>query len=417
MPARERVRRAGRAAPHQLPGGPPHRRGQRADAAAHARRRRAGQERRHAARPVREPVLARPPAGRPARARPSSASSPRGSLARRAHHQALHRRRVRRRRPRRRAGRPPASSARAPRSCRAAPRTSRARSPTPTPRLGMQRGGASAGINAPDDTKAEAIAAFVAELGPQAATLADRPGQGRHRGRPRARCAPTTRASRSAGAQHDPLVAAGAVAAAAHVLGGLDGARVAIEGLRRAEQGARRAAARRRARRSSACRRPRARCATPTASRPTSSPPARRSSGEGAEPAFKLLGVECDVLFTGSKAGAVDHKGAAFVTAKAVVPTVDHPGHREGARRVAPRRHRRAARLRHARRPGARRVGRAGSRRRDARRRRPPPRCRRVLDEVAGHADGPLLGVVLPGRGVSRARGRTKLPFGRPLAA
>ena len=55
-----------------------------------------------------------------------------------------------------------------------------------------QVGGASAGVNAAPDDRAAALAAFVAEVEPlvRDGRLADRPGQGRHRRRPRAAARP-----------------------------------------------------------------------------------------------------------------------------------------------------------------------------------------------------------------------------------
>lgn len=279
--------------------------------------------------------------------------------------------------------------------------------------LGMQRGGASAGINAPDDAKADFIAAFVAELSPQAATLLIDPGKGVTADDLAALRPDDPRVTLTA-ARHDSLVAAGAVAAAAHSLGGLDGARVAIEGFggpskplvaQLLAQGAR------------------------VVGLATAKGSLRNADGfsaddlaggaalvgERADPAFKVLGVECDVLFAGSKIGAVDDKGAAFITAKAVVPTSSIP---VTAKALAALQRAGIAVL-----PDF--VTLAGpvlaawttAGRDDAvLLAETTATVRAILDEVAGHADGPLLASCYRAEAFL-ATWQTKLPFGRPLAA
>jgi hypothetical protein len=143
--------------------------------------------------------------------------------------------------------------------------------------------------------------------------------------------------------------------------------------------------------------------------------PKARHRGRGAEPAFKVLGADCDVLFTGSKMGAVDHKGAAFVAAKAVVPT--------GAIPVT------AKALAALRRAGCVTLpdfvvlvgpllaawGDAGA---EAAALEAATRetVAGILGEVAAHPDGPLLGACERAEAFLRTW-RDTLPFGRPLAA
>lgn len=279
--------------------------------------------------------------------------------------------------------------------------------------LGMQRGGASAGINAPDDAKADAIAAFVTELGPQAATLLIGPGKGVAAADLTALRADDPRVALT-GTQHDSLVAAGAVAAAAQALGGLDGVRVAIEGFgapskalvaQLLAQGARVVGL------------ATAKGSLRNADGFSADDLATGASlvGEGADPAFKVLGIECDVLFAGSKIGAVDDKGAAFITAKAVVPTSTIPvtakalaALQRAGILVLPDFVTLAG-------PVLAAWGTAG--RDDAALvAETTAAVHAMLDEVAGHADGPLLASCYRAEAFL-ATWQTTLPFGRPLAA
>jgi glutamate dehydrogenase (NAD(P)+) len=239
--------------------------------------------------------------------------------------------------------------------------------------LGMARGGASAGINAPADARADV---------------------------------PTK--------VRDRLVAIGAVAAAEHAVGGLDGRAVAIEGYDEAarqlvgvliERGAKVVAV-----------------STPKGSvrddaglSPFELAKGPGIVGEGADPAFKVLGVPCDVLFTGSKMGAVDHKGAAFVTARAVVPIAPIP---VTAKALA----------------ALRRAGTvvlpdfvvltgpllaawgAAGRDTETLEAETAGTVAAILAEVSAHPEGPLLGACERAEAFLRSW-RAALPFGRPLAA
>jgi glutamate dehydrogenase (NAD(P)+) len=187
--------------------------------------------------------------------------------------------------------------------------------------LGMARGGASAGISAPDDGADAAVKAFVDELTPlvTAGTFLPDPGKGvteAHLAPLRANDPRRAVADRT----HDRLVALGAVAAAEHAVGGLDGRRVAIEGF---DEAARQLAGvlLERGAKVVAVSTPKGTMRDDAGLSPLELAKGAGIVGAGAEPPFKVLGADCDVLFTGSKMGAVDHKGAAFVKAKAVVPT------------------------------------------------------------------------------------------------
>jgi glutamate dehydrogenase/leucine dehydrogenase len=279
--------------------------------------------------------------------------------------------------------------------------------------LGMQRGGASAGINAPDDAQADAIAAFVAELGPQAASLLLGPGKGVTAGDLAPLRAEDPRVALT-GAQHDILVAAGAIAAAGHALGGIDGARVAIEGFGATSkalvaqllaQGARVVGV------------ATAKGSLRNAEGFSADDLATGASlvGEGVDPAFKVLGVECDVLFAGSKSGAVDHNGAAFITAKAVVPTSTIP---ITAKALAALRRAGIAVLPDFVTLAGPVLAAWGAPGRDdaALIAETTATVQALLGEVVGHADGPLLASCYRAEAFL-ATWQTKLPFGRPLAA
>jgi glutamate dehydrogenase (NAD(P)+) len=281
--------------------------------------------------------------------------------------------------------------------------------------LGMARGGASAGINAPADGRSAAIAAFVAEVAPLAGSGTFLPDAGKgvtdedltplRSADPRVAVSTKVR---------DRLIATGAVAAAEHAVGALDGRAVAIEGYDEAarqlvglliERGAKIVAV-----------------STPKGSvrddaglSPFELAKGAGIVGDGADPAFKVLGAPCDVLFTGSKMGAVDHKGAAFVTAKAVVPTAPIP---VTAKALAT----------------LRRAGTvvlpdfvvltgpllaawgAPGREPDAIETETAATVAAILTEVAAHAEGPLLGACERAEAFLRSW-RDTLPFGRPLAA
>jgi glutamate dehydrogenase/leucine dehydrogenase len=281
--------------------------------------------------------------------------------------------------------------------------------------LGMQRGGASAGINAADDARAAAIEAFVAEVDPLLASGTCLPDAGK--GVPDDRLAPlragdprTPVSDRT----RDRLVAVAAVAAAEHALGPLEGRTVAIEGYDEParqivgeviERGAKVVSV------STA----KGSVRDDAGLSPFELAKGAGIVGEGADPAFKVLGADCDVLFVGSKMGALDHKGAAFVTAKAVVPTGPIPVTakalatlRRAGSVVLPDFVVLAGPLLAAWAAGAPADAELEAATRDA--------VTGILGEVAAHADGPLLGACERAEAFLRTW-RSSLPFGRPLAA
>lgn len=281
--------------------------------------------------------------------------------------------------------------------------------------LGMQRGGASAGINAKEDERPAAITAFVAEIATmvQAGTFLPDPGKGVREEdltalRPLDPRVPVSERLR------ERLVAAGALAAAEQACGSLEGRTVAIEGYDESsrplvgaliERGAKVVAV-----------------STTGGSVHDANglSPFELAKGAGvvpagADPAFKVFGAPCDVLFTGSKMGALDHKGAEHVTAKAVIPTGPIP--------VT------AKALAMLRRAGAvvmpdfvvlcgPLIAAWGDADADAEalEKATTETVTGILGEVAAHPDGPLLGACERAEAFLRTW-RETLPFGRPLAA
>jgi Glutamate/Leucine/Phenylalanine/Valine dehydrogenase len=279
--------------------------------------------------------------------------------------------------------------------------------------LGMARSGASCGINAPDDAKADAIAAFVAEVAMMAGAVLVDPGKG------------VTAADLAALQPHDPrtpitnatrdaLIAAGAIAAAAHALGDLAGRRVAIEGFTASSKAL---VAGLVAHGATVVGVSTAKGSVRNANGFSAEELAQGAAlvGESADPAFKVLGVDCDVLFVGSKTGAIDDKGAPFITAKAVVPTGALP---VTAKALA----------------ALRRAGVAvypdfvtlagpvlaawnGAGRSDEQLSADTAAAvGAILDELAGHVDGPLLAACYRAEAFL-STWQPRLPFGRPLAA
>lgn len=202
--------------------------------------------------------------------------------------------------------------------------------------VGMERGGASAGINAKPEERDGAVAAFVAELTPLVAE--GRLSLEAAKGVDPAALAPLDDAADrhpAATATHggDPLAVhlagLGPVVAAEKVLGGLEGKRIAIEGFDASGAALADAAAARGA----------TVVAVSTAAGSRADPagldPAElrarwaegpdRLVGDDAEPAWKVFAAAAQVLFTGSKMGAVDHTTAARLEVEAVVPHAPIP--------------------------------------------------------------------------------------------
>jgi glutamate dehydrogenase (NAD(P)+) len=194
-----------------------------------------------------------------------------------------------------------------------------------------QVGGASAGINAAAEARAEAIAAFITEFTPDSAAVLLDAGKGLGAGEIAA-----LRESdpRPAAAIDDAaaLRRAGIVAAAELALGSLDGRTVAIEGFDAAglelatdlvARGARIVALS---------------TSAGTASSADGFDPGLLAEGFAnhkadvvtelgvdAKPGWAVFGAAADALFVGSKTGALDHNGAPHVKAKVVVPAATLP--------------------------------------------------------------------------------------------
>ena len=184
--------------------------------------------------------------------------------------------------------------------------------------FGVERSGASAGINAEGDAVEGAIAAFVEELMPDAAagSLEILPAKGVTG----AQLAPLAAASPGGPlAGSDELLAAGVVTAAAWALGGdLSGRSVAIEGEPLVPEAVRTALA---------------------------EAGATVVSVWGVdEKPWLVWGADVDIVLAGSKAGILNHQGTDSITAKAIVPWGPIPVttkafaqlHRAGAVTVVP---------------------------------------------------------------------------------
>ena len=195
--------------------------------------------------------------------------------------------------------------------------------------LEMQRGGASAGINAQPDDRADAIAAFVDELTPMAAdgSLSLDAGKGVSDVQLQAMADADDRAEVASAdiggtSLSVHLAGLGPVLAAENICGDLAGKTVAIEGFD--DHGpALAAAATDRGATVIAI-------STPKGLRTEGLDPATLAElwasdgaamvGEDADPAWKIFATAADILFAGSKIGAIDHDTAAKLAAKAVVP-------------------------------------------------------------------------------------------------
>ena len=197
--------------------------------------------------------------------------------------------------------------------------------------LEMQRGGASAGINAKPDERDAAIAAFADELTPQVASgaLSLSGGKGVSRAAIEALHAADDRhevAGHAVGpddlATH--LAALGPVVAAEQVLGGLASKRVAIDGFGANGPALAAAAVERGAQvvavSTTAGTLHDANGLSPEDLRAQWDSSGAALVGDDADPAWKIFGTDADVLFAGSKIGAINHDTAANLTVKAVVP-------------------------------------------------------------------------------------------------
>ncbi len=182
---------------------------------------------------------------------------------------------------------------------------------------GIRAGGASAGVNAAADGRAAALAAFDTEAASSGDLVLDA-GKGVDPADLPALAAADPRPA-DVRAAAPALLAAGIVAAAGAARGGLDGAAVAVEGLD-AMPAADAAAL------LDALGAAGATIAGLTVTAPAEVAAALAAGGladlvaDPSAPANRVLGTAADVLLVGSKAGALEHNGAAFVRAGVVVP-------------------------------------------------------------------------------------------------
>lgn len=199
--------------------------------------------------------------------------------------------------------------------------------------FGQQIGGASAGINAKPEDRATAIEAFVAQAGPAVADGSLRLRSGKGLGDDDLEPLRTQEPAPVLDpASARSLLGTGVRAAAVAARGGLDGARVAIDGLDLttasvvadlAEAGATIVAVATTA----------GAVADPAGIEPGRLTSALDEHRAGAveqldlplAPAGSVFAAEADVVFTGSKVGAIDHAVAASITAGLVVPIAPVP--------------------------------------------------------------------------------------------
>ena len=198
--------------------------------------------------------------------------------------------------------------------------------------FGIRASGASAGVNAKPEDRAAAVAAFAAEVaGFDPPVLLDA-GRGVQDADLAALVAadprsPSLREARDGVTGSDELLAAGALAAAQAVAGPLSGKRIVIEGFGPAGLALARQASEAGAGVVAVA------PAAGTAIEPDGFDPVAlaealsaqdeamvKSIGSGQKPAWAAWGVDADVVFCGSKAGAMTHEGAANLKARTVVP-------------------------------------------------------------------------------------------------
>ncbi len=198
--------------------------------------------------------------------------------------------------------------------------------------FGIRASGASAGVNAKPADRSAAVAAFAEELaGFDPPVLID-PGKGVD---PADLAALVARDPRSVELREvrdgvsgsDTLLAAGAIAAATAVVGSLQGKRIAIEGFGPAglalarqatESGAGVVAVATAA--GTALQADGFDVAALAEGWATQEDALATSMGSAQKPGWAVWGADADVVFCGSKAGAMTHEGAANVKASAVVP-------------------------------------------------------------------------------------------------
>jgi glutamate dehydrogenase/leucine dehydrogenase len=289
----------------------------------------------------------------------------------------------------------------------------------------QQAGGASAGINAKPEDREAAIAAFVAEVEPLVAdgTFLTEPGKGLSA----ADFAPLLAVDPRP--DFDPaegvsLLGATAAAAAERALGSsgaLAGATVAIEGLDVATASVVTSVVERGGRVTALATTKGAitneagfDAAAVVAALASKGADALDELGGEVKPAWSVFGAPVDVLFTGSKTGAVSDAGAGSITAKVVVPIAPLA---VTAKALAMLRRSGSVVI-----PDFLSVSgpmfasfREDGATLDDVRQVAEEQVVAVLDEVLDHADGPLLGACYRAEAFLRTW-RDTLPFGRPLA-
>lgn len=289
----------------------------------------------------------------------------------------------------------------------------------------VKAGGASAGVNAPPDARADAVAAFVSEVRPWVASRRFVPDAARGVARSDL---DALRDVDPRGADYwngaDALTSAGVVAAAELAVGGLSGRTVAIEGFDEvgmaiaeevASRGGRVVALGNAA--GTALDLAGFDAARLAAAWQSHGPDVVPELVPEPGPAGEVLGVSADVLFVGSRAGVIDHGVAVGCAAKAVVPWGPIPVTAKGLavlRRagvcVLPDFITTAGAMLGRLAPAL--EGDGASPRTTA---QVAEQVQGALREVFDHEQGPLLGACHRAEAFLRSW-RTELPFGRPLA-
>ena len=182
----------------------------------------------------------------------------------------------------------------------------------------MRRSGASAGINALDEDRADAVAKFAAEIAPMVASGRFLPEPGTRV--PRAALGSLAEADprASVGDVADQAAIAGVVATSAQVSGGLDGRTVAIEGFNGSGPAVAAAVAAQGGKVIAVAAGNRGAIDPGGFPADALSTPGKIPDGE--QTAAEALAQPADVLFAGSKMGAVDHTVAEQLRIGALVP-------------------------------------------------------------------------------------------------
>ena len=182
----------------------------------------------------------------------------------------------------------------------------------------MRRSGASAGINAADEDRPEAVEKFAAEIAPMVASGRFLPEPGTRVPRAALGSLAEVDPRASVGDVADQAAIAGVVAAAAQVSGGLDGRTVAIEGFTGSGPVLAAAVAAQGGKVVAVAAGNRGAIDPGGFPADALSTPGRVPDGE--QTAAEALAQPADVLFAGSKMGAVDHTVAEQLSVGTLVP-------------------------------------------------------------------------------------------------